>query len=262
MYPLFYQVVRRRRRRARVLLRQHPDTRRGRGALRGSRFFLLFFLFPLRGVRPIHCRHACSAGTTRRGASPVECRTVRSGHSAAAPGQRDNRAALPEVESSGAVARCASRSPQGPGTAERRWKGQVEDLRMYSAHQDAVGNRWRSNRIREHFPGFSTLSILQEIQKDLEEKNIQPENFEDRIIFMSMTFCGKQMMRIASRTLRKSRTTRRNSFQDIGPFLVAGRKRDGTATLTLHKDSGIAQPTKWYSNSKKLVILSSQVPVL
>ena len=38
----------------------------------------------------------------------------------------------------------------------------------------------------ENFPGFSTLSILHEIQRDLEEKNIQPENFEDRIIFMSM----------------------------------------------------------------------------
>ena len=26
------------------------------------------------------------------------------------------------------------------------------------------------------------------------------------------------------------------------------------ANLTINKDSGIAQPTKWYSNSKKLVI--------
>ena len=32
---------------------------------------------------------------------------------------------------------------------------------------------------------ISTLSILQGIQKDLEEKNIQPEYLEDRIIFMS-----------------------------------------------------------------------------
>ena len=34
--------------------------------------------------------------------------------------------------------------------------------------------------------GFSTLSILQEMQRNLQEKNIQPENFEDRIIFTSM----------------------------------------------------------------------------
>ena len=78
----------------------------------------------------------------------------------------------------------------------------------------------------------------------------------------SMTFCGKQMMRIASRTLRKSRITRRHSYQDIGHFQVQGRKRDGMATLTVNEDSVIAQPTKWYINSKKLVIVSSQVQVL
>ena len=33
--------------------------------------------------------------------------------------------------------------------------------------------------------GFSSLSILQEIQKDLARKNIQPEEFKDQIIFMS-----------------------------------------------------------------------------
>ena len=30
------------------------------------------------------------------------------------------------------------------------------------------------------------MSILQEIQKDLERENIQPEEFKERIIFMSM----------------------------------------------------------------------------
>ena len=35
-------------------------------------------------------------------------------------------------------------------------------------------------------PGFTTLQILQEIQDDLQKKNIKPEHFTDRIIFMSM----------------------------------------------------------------------------
>ena len=35
-------------------------------------------------------------------------------------------------------------------------------------------------------PGYWSLAILQEIQKDLGRKNIQPEAFKDRIIFMSM----------------------------------------------------------------------------
>ena len=47
--------------------------------------------------------------------------------------------------------------------------------------------RWKSNWIQvEKFPGFSSLSILQAIQQDLEKRKIQPEEFKDRIIFMSM----------------------------------------------------------------------------
>ena len=35
-------------------------------------------------------------------------------------------------------------------------------------------------------PGFSSLQILPESQDDLRERNIEPEKFTDRIIFMSM----------------------------------------------------------------------------
>ena len=38
----------------------------------------------------------------------------------------------------------------------------------------------------KNFPGFTTLTILKEIQMDLERKNIEPDNFKDRIIFISM----------------------------------------------------------------------------
>ena len=37
-----------------------------------------------------------------------------------------------------------------------------------------------------HFPGFSSLSILEEIQQDLGKRNIEPEKFTDCIIFRSM----------------------------------------------------------------------------
>ena len=36
------------------------------------------------------------------------------------------------------------------------------------------------------FTGFSSLSLLREMQNDLETKNIKPEDFKDKIIFMSM----------------------------------------------------------------------------
>ena len=36
------------------------------------------------------------------------------------------------------------------------------------------------------FPGFTTLDILEEIQKFMKEQQCEPEQFKDRIIFMSM----------------------------------------------------------------------------
>ena len=38
----------------------------------------------------------------------------------------------------------------------------------------------------QYFPGRTSLEILQIIQKDLQDQNIEPEDFEDRRIFMSM----------------------------------------------------------------------------
>ena len=71
--------------------------------------------------------------------------------------------------------------------ATERWKGQVEDLKKYSSYQDAVGlDGELTDFAWKKFPGFSSLSLLREIQNDLETKNIKPEDFKDRIIFMSM----------------------------------------------------------------------------
>ena len=66
------------------------------------------------------------------------------------------------------------------------------------------------------------------------------------------------MMRIVSLTLKRSRITQWDLRKDIGHFWVHCRKRDGMAILTIKKDNGIAQPTKWYSDSMKLAILSSK----
>ena len=71
--------------------------------------------------------------------------------------------------------------------ATERWKGQVEDLKKYSSYQDAVGLDGEPTDFEwKKFPGFSSLSLLREIQNVLETKNIKPEYFKDRIIFMSM----------------------------------------------------------------------------
>ena len=80
---------------------------------------------------------------------------------------------------------CVGQMKDSPGAIER-WKGQVEGLRLYSSYQDAAGIDGEAIEFEwKVFPGFSSLSILQDIQKDLARKNIQPEEFTDRIIFMS-----------------------------------------------------------------------------
>ena len=47
--------------------------------------------------------------------------------------------------------------------------------------------RWRISRVRvEDFPRHTTLMLLQEVQNMMEKDHIHPEEFQDRIIFMSM----------------------------------------------------------------------------
>ena len=62
--------------------------------------------------------------------------------------------------------------------ATERWKGQVEDLKRCSSYQVAVG---LDREPIEHFPKIFVI-----ISSSWETKNIKPEDFKDRIIFMSM----------------------------------------------------------------------------
>ena len=67
-----------------------------------------------------------------------------------------------------------------------RWQGQVEELTMYPPHKELLGIDGEAIELEWNiFPGFSSLEILQKIQKDVDRKHIKPEEFTDRIIFMS-----------------------------------------------------------------------------
>ena len=60
--------------------------------------------------------------------------------------------------------------------AKARWEGQVEGLRMYPSHPEAV--RINGDAIEFEwniYPGFSSLAFLPEIQEDLASKNINPD---------------------------------------------------------------------------------------
>ena len=82
---------------------------------------------------------------------------------------------------------CAGKIEHNPGAADAKWTGQVEDLKRFPSYQDAVGLDGEAIEFEwKKFPIFTTLTMLKEIQMDLGRKKIEPENFKDRIIFMSM----------------------------------------------------------------------------
>ena len=64
---------------------------------------------------------------------------------------------------------------------------QIEDLKRYPSYQDAAGlDREPIEFEWKIFPGFTTWTLLREIQKDLAREKTEPDNFKHRIIFMSM----------------------------------------------------------------------------
>ena len=61
-------------------------------------------------------------------------------------------------------------------------------LQTFQRIQRFIWNRWRTYGVRVgSFPGPTTLQILQKIQDKLEACQTNPEDFQDRIMFMSMS---------------------------------------------------------------------------
>ena len=71
--------------------------------------------------------------------------------------------------------------------ATKRWEEQMSILEMYHTFRELQGIDGEPIDFEwKNFPGAAALDLLLNIQKDLEGKRITPENFTDRIIFMSM----------------------------------------------------------------------------
>ena len=71
--------------------------------------------------------------------------------------------------------------------AIERWEGQVEEFKMSASYKELTGIDGDPSEFEwNSFPGFTSLQILQEIHDNLQKRNIEPEEFTDRIIFMSM----------------------------------------------------------------------------
>ena len=145
---------------------------------------------------------------------------------------------------------CLGQTEQGSGAAEK-WKGKFEDIKMYSPYQDAVGIDGEAIELEWKIQDFSILSILQEIQKALIQKNIQPKepnhlrvNGQRHLVEIRWSElhhkrreCEGLRVAVPSRTL------------DVSWSRL--RARHGTEILTNNRDSGISQKIRWYNNSKK-----------
>ena len=97
-------------------------------------------------------------------------------------------------------------------------------------------------------------------QKELEKKNLELENFKDRVMFMSM-FSDIEWKKDDENCISNVEKVKNFAKRFLpGHWISESRVgKDGTATLTV--DNGTAKPTKWCSNSEKLVILYLKLPM-
>ena len=133
--------------------------------------------------------------------------------------------------------------------ATERWRGQFEDLKRHSSYQDAVGLDGEPIELEwTFFPGFSSLSILCEIQNDLVTKNIKPEDFKDRIIFMPM-FNDIEWKKNDEKCISNAEEVRNNVMkflQGHWTFLGPGSEENCMAIPTIKK-------REWKCTSNKMV---------
>ena len=105
----------------------------------------------------------------------------------------------------------------------------------------------------EYFPGLTSFEILQKIQKNLQDRYIEPENCEDRFIFMSLYFKFR----------KKSRSMRRDSREDTRHSSALETKSRWMELSATHlKENGTPSPHRWWDASRKPVIQYSRASVL
>ena len=118
-------------------------------------------------------------------------------------------------------------------------------------------NRRRTNGIRVNiFPGFTTLQLVDEVQKFM-SKMSEPEQFQGRIIFMPMFndiiwwFQDNETECIADSTL-VSIFCKKDFQQDVGHSSDLDQKRSGILLTTKdHEENGTESLNWWWSNSEK-----------
>ena len=163
--------------------------------------------------------------------------------------------------------RCLGKIPSRK-EAKTRWASQVSEFQVYSPTDEFLGVGGEALEFEWNiFPGFTTLQILREIQNDLQNENKSPEQFLDRIIFMSMfndiewtkknneEICTSMSQQVKQYAIR----FQKGHWTVIGP----GDDRIGMEQeITDQKEDGMLQQQRWYGSSRRPIIPSSQVSLL
>ena len=139
-----------------------------------------------------------------------------------------------------------------------KWKN-FNKLILTKNNLQLMENRLSSSGIFS--PGRTSLEFLRKTQKDLQERNIEPENFESSCR-CSMILIGREeeIQNSVFQIPNKSRTTRRNSRRSTGHSLDLEAKRSGMENqITILKGNDKTQPTWWWNTSRNLDIHYSKV---
>ena len=120
-----------------------------------------------------------------------------------------------------------------------RWINQVEEFRQSNSYRELTWNWWRTDSVRVAYSqGFIHWRSSRRSKKNLKDRNIEPEKFEDRIIFMSMfndiDWSKRGHSERCIQIPNKSRITRRDSREDTGHSSALETKRSGMELSTAH----------------------------
>ena len=149
----------------------------------------------------------------------------------------------------------------GHPEAKEKWKYQLQYFQQSNGYREIFGIVGEPTELEWNvFQGFTILQIFQKIAEKLDACQTSPEEFEDRIVFMTLfndiDWTKNILNNVQGPELHKS-------FRlDIGHSSVQEKKKTGMErTLTNVKDRGIWLLMSWWKISKKVDIQYSEVSV-
>ena len=150
--------------------------------------------------------------------------------------------------------------------ANQRLKNHVEEFRQSNFYRDFIGIDGQPTEFEcNNFPGLTSLELLQKIQKELKDQNIEPEKFEERIIFMSM-FNDINWTKRGNSDVFQSPNKSRSTEEIVARTLKIPRpwrEKEVVRNSQLHlTENGIPSPHRWWNGSKKPVTQYSRASVL